>query len=70
VSVESARQTPIFDPLSHLVYVTRGTDVRTTIVHGRVLMRDGRVRSLDRLQVLSDARAMADQVRRAVGRQP
>jgi 5-methylthioadenosine/S-adenosylhomocysteine deaminase len=70
VSVESARQTPIFDPLSHLVYVTRGTDVRTTIVNGRVLMRDGRVRTLDRLQVLSDARAMADQVRRAVGRQP
>jgi 5-methylthioadenosine/S-adenosylhomocysteine deaminase len=66
VSMESARQTPLFDPLSHLVYVTRGTDVRTTVVHGRVLMRQGRVLTLDRQSVLRDARAMALRVRDAV----
>ncbi|MDA1306847.1 MAG: amidohydrolase family protein, partial [Acidobacteria bacterium] len=68
VSVDSARQTPLFDPLSHLVYVTRGTDVRNTVVHGRVLMRNGRVLSLNRESVLRDARAMADRVRDAVRR--
>ena len=36
----AARQTPLYDPVSHLVYVTRGDDVRTTIVNGKVLMRD------------------------------
>ena len=36
----AARQTPMYDPVSHLVYVTRGDDVRTTIVNGKVLMRD------------------------------
>jgi 5-methylthioadenosine/S-adenosylhomocysteine deaminase len=66
VSVDSARQTPLFDPLSHLVYVTRGTDVRTTIVHGRVLMRQGKVVSLDREDVLRDARGMAEKVSAAV----
>ena len=40
VSMASARQTPMYDPLSHLVYVTRGDDVRTTIVNGEILMRD------------------------------
>ena len=40
VSMSAARQTPMYDPLSHLVYVTRGDDVRTTIVNGKVLMRD------------------------------
>ena len=30
----------MYDPVSHLVYVTRGDDVRTTIVNGKVLMRD------------------------------
>src|SRR5690606_16038790 len=30
-------QTPLYDPVSHLVYATRGGDVRTTIVGGRVL---------------------------------
>ena len=32
--------TPMYDPLSHLVYVTRGDDVQTTIVSGKVLMRN------------------------------
>src|SRR3954463_7179909 len=66
VSMASARQTPMYDPVSHLVYVTRGDDVRTTIVNGRVLMRDRKVLTLDARQVLADARAMADQVRAAV----
>jgi len=66
VSVDSARQTPLFDPFSHLVYVTRGTDVRTTVVHGKVLMRQGKVVSLDRNAVLQEARAMAETVRAAV----
>ena len=68
VSMSSARQTPLFDPLSHLVYVTRGTDVRNTIVHGRVLMREGRVISLNRSAVLQEATAMAEKVRAAVSR--
>jgi 5-methylthioadenosine/S-adenosylhomocysteine deaminase len=66
VSMASARQTPMYDPVSHLVYVTRGDDVRTTIVNGRVLMRDRTVLSLDARQVLADARAMAEKVRAAV----
>ena len=40
VSMAAARQTPMYDPISHLVYVTRGDDVRNTIVNGKVLMRD------------------------------
>ena len=35
VSMSSARQTPMYDAVSHLVYATRGDDVRTTIVNGR-----------------------------------
>ncbi len=69
VSMASARQTPMYDPLSHLVYVTRGDDVRTTIVNGRVLMRERQVLSLDRAQVLSEARALAARVRAAVKRE-
>jgi 5-methylthioadenosine/S-adenosylhomocysteine deaminase len=66
VSMASARQTPMYDPVSHLVYVTRGDDVTTTIVNGRVLMRDRKVLTLDERQVLADARAMAAKVRAAV----
>jgi 5-methylthioadenosine/S-adenosylhomocysteine deaminase len=66
VSMASARQTPMYDPISHLVYATRGDDVRTTIVHGKLLMRDGRVLTLNEAAVLSEARAWADKVRAAV----
>ncbi len=68
VSMSSARQTPMYDPLSHLVYVTRGDDVRTTIVNGRVLMRDRRVLTLDEPAVLAEARKLAAGVRQAVGK--
>lgn len=66
VRMDRPRQTPMYDPISHLVYATRGDDVETTIVHGRVLMRDGRVLTLDEPQVLAAARAAAAQVRAAV----
>jgi 5-methylthioadenosine/S-adenosylhomocysteine deaminase len=68
VSMASARQTPMYDPLSHLVYVTRGDDVRTTIVNGRVLMRDRKVLTLDEADVLGEARAFAGKVRAAVAK--
>lgn len=66
VSMTAARQTPMYDPLSHLVYVTRGDDVRTTIVNGRVLMRDRKVLTLDEPAVLNEARALAAKVKAAV----
>jgi 5-methylthioadenosine/S-adenosylhomocysteine deaminase len=66
VSMDGARQTPMFDAMSHLVYVSRGDDVRNTIVAGRILMRDRQVLTLNRADVLRDARAMAERVRLAV----
>jgi 5-methylthioadenosine/S-adenosylhomocysteine deaminase len=66
VATSRARQTPLYDPVSHLVYVTRGDDVRTTIVNGKVLMRDGQVQTLDRAAVVRDANALAQKVRAAV----
>jgi 5-methylthioadenosine/S-adenosylhomocysteine deaminase len=68
VSTAQARQTPMYDPVSHLVYVTRGDDVRTTIVNGKVLMHDRRLRTLDRPAVIAEANRMADKVRAAVRR--
>ena len=66
VSMSAARQTPMYDPVSHLVYVTRGGDVRTTIVNGRVVMRDRRVLTLNEGAVLDAARAWASTIREAI----
>ncbi len=66
VAMDGARQTPMYNPISHLVYVARGDDVRTTVVNGKVLMRDRRMRTLDERVVLADARSLAAKVRDAV----
>src|SRR5262245_48641856 len=63
VSMAGARQTSMYDPLSHLVYVSRGDDVQNTIVNGRVLMRDRKVLTMDEAAVLADARTWADKMR-------
>jgi 5-methylthioadenosine/S-adenosylhomocysteine deaminase len=66
VSMSAARQTPMYDAVSHLVYVTRGDDVRTTIVNGRVLMKDRQLRTLDRATVIADANRLSAKVLEAV----
>jgi 5-methylthioadenosine/S-adenosylhomocysteine deaminase len=66
VDVSGARQTPMYDPVSHLVYVARGDDVRATVVNGRILMQDRKVRTLNDAEVIREARAWADKVRAAV----
>lgn len=57
---------PMFDPVAQLVYAAKASDVRTTIVNGRVLMHDRVVRTLDRRAVLADAQRMAERVRAAI----
>jgi 5-methylthioadenosine/S-adenosylhomocysteine deaminase len=66
VSMTAARQTPMYDPISHLVYVSHGDDVQTTIVHGKVLMRNRKMLTLNEATVLGDARSWAGKVRAAI----
>jgi 5-methylthioadenosine/S-adenosylhomocysteine deaminase len=66
VSMAGARQTPIYDPVSHLVYVARGDDVRSTVVNGKVLMRNRKMLTLDEPAIITEARAWSDKVRAAV----
>jgi 5-methylthioadenosine/S-adenosylhomocysteine deaminase len=66
VRTSTARQTPMYEPVSHLVYVSRGDDVQTTIVNGKVLMRDRKMLTLNETAILNEARDWAAKVRAAV----
>jgi 5-methylthioadenosine/S-adenosylhomocysteine deaminase len=66
VGMSKPRQQPLFDPVSQIVYASRGDDVETTIVNGKVLMRDKKVLTMDAAAVVADARRAADLVRKAV----
>jgi 5-methylthioadenosine/S-adenosylhomocysteine deaminase len=66
VGMSKPRQQPLFDPVAQIVYTTRGDDVETTIINGRIVMRDRKMLTMDEAKVLSEARAAADLVRKAV----
>lgn len=47
VDLDAPHLTPVHDPVSHLAYAVRGSDVRHTVCDGRVLMRDREVLTMD-----------------------
>jgi 5-methylthioadenosine/S-adenosylhomocysteine deaminase len=46
---------PIYNPYSQIVYDLKGGDVSTTIVNGKIVMRDRRILTLNETQVLAKA---------------
>ncbi|MBE0522926.1 MAG: amidohydrolase family protein [Methanosarcinales archaeon] len=53
---------PVHNPISHLVYAARGSDVKTTIVNGNILMEDGVVKSIDQVKVMEEAAVAAEKL--------
>ncbi|MFM9090293.1 MAG: amidohydrolase [Verrucomicrobiota bacterium] len=66
VDTESTALVPLYDPYSALVYAASPRDVRTTIVHGRILMEDRVVRTLDAPAVKAGMRALATRINAAL----
>jgi 5-methylthioadenosine/S-adenosylhomocysteine deaminase len=66
VSLASPRLAPLYDVTSHLVYAADAEDVVTTVVDGRVLMREGSVLSVDGQAAREEALAIAARVRAAM----
>jgi 5-methylthioadenosine/S-adenosylhomocysteine deaminase len=58
------RMQPLHDPISQVVYAARGADVETVIVHGKPLMREGRVLTLNADAVVRGAAAAAEALTR------
>ncbi len=62
VTVDTWRphNTPLHDPVATLVYSANGSDVRTVMVDGRILLKDGQVQNLDEGYLLKRAQSQAD----------
>lgn len=39
--------TPVYEPISHLVYAAKSSDVRHSIIHGRLVMEDRKLLTID-----------------------
>ena len=63
VDTHQPHLTPMYDPVSHLVYAARGSDVLHSVIDGQVVMENRELRTLDEAQVLADARQAAALIR-------
>jgi 5-methylthioadenosine/S-adenosylhomocysteine deaminase len=64
VDTRSPHLTPLYDPVSHLVYATRGSDVRDVMVGGGWVVRNRQLLTFDPAPVMAEARAVAAQIQR------
>lgn len=62
VDTSAAHMTPLYQPYSHLAYVTRGSDVRHTVVNGRVVYRDRKHTTLDLDEVRGRVNALSREI--------
>lgn len=47
IDIRKPHLTPMYNPISHLVYAARGSDVTTSIINGRIVMENRNLFSLD-----------------------
>jgi 5-methylthioadenosine/S-adenosylhomocysteine deaminase len=67
VDTTAAHATPMYDVYSAIVYSLKSTDVRTSIVGGKVVMEDRRMLTLDEPAVLAKAAEYAKQLSASFG---
>lgn len=63
IDTKKPHLTPMFNPVSHLVYAAKGGDVTTSIINGKPVMEDGRLLSLDLAKVMGDVKKIAEKIR-------
>lgn len=56
--------TPIYNPVSHLVYAARGADVIHSVINGEIVMQDRRIATLDEAAVMERMEGICRTIRR------
>jgi 5-methylthioadenosine/S-adenosylhomocysteine deaminase len=63
LDLDQPHLTPIYNPISHLVYTARGSDVIHSVINGRVVMRDRQLTTLDEAAILAEMGRIGSAVR-------
>ena len=62
VDMRKPHLTPLYHPFSHLVYAARGADVATSIIGGRIVMKERRLLQIELAAVMAEVRGIADRI--------
>jgi 5-methylthioadenosine/S-adenosylhomocysteine deaminase len=55
--------TPMYNPVSHLVYAVRGSDVQASVIDGRVVMEAGELLSIDLDRTMAEVIRISKEIR-------
>ena len=64
LDLDQPHLTPMYHPVSHLVYAARGADVLHSVINGRVVMRNRQLLTLDEATILARATEIGARFRR------
>ena len=68
LDLNQPHMTPIYNVVSHLVYVASGADVIHSIINGKLVMKDRELLTLDEKSILGQMRSLAKDIMTANGR--
>jgi 5-methylthioadenosine/S-adenosylhomocysteine deaminase len=64
LDMDQPHLTPVYNPVSHVVYAARGSDVIHSVINGRIVMRDRQLTTLDEAAILAEMGRIGAAVRR------
>lgn len=63
INTRKPHLTPMYNPVSHLVYAVRGSDVTDSVINGRVVLEKGNLQSLDLAAIMDTASGIAREIK-------
>src|SRR6185369_15100203 len=67
---DSLNQIPLYNIYSDLVYATKGSDVESVIINGRIVMQDRRLLTLNEAAIKRDARVFREKIAKSLSIAP
>jgi len=65
VDIRKPHLTPMYNPFSHLVYAASGADVRTSIIDGKIVMKDRMILTMDVDAAMDAVAEIASSIRKS-----
>ncbi|MBW1898789.1 MAG: amidohydrolase [Deltaproteobacteria bacterium] len=66
VDMQKPHLVPMYNPVSHLVYAAKGSDVRDVVIDGKVVVRDYTLLTIDQEKLFKEAEAASMMVRKTI----
>jgi len=70
IDLRKPHLTPLYNDYSHLVYAVKGDDVKTSIINGRIVMKDRKILTFDEDEAMEKVNGIAVRIRKSLGMNP